>query len=163
MGNETFSFLPPTSHFWAFKNSSNTVFTALGLMGGAVHHMVVEAKSTILQQINCKTNRNIILNLQSWRGKKWEQYEGRVPCSSLRSLSSTHDKADCDCGTDRLWTIISDVFMDFRCDQIWNIAAVSAKKASYRAAFPALDSVYIVMWEPQSILSNGTELKRICL
>lgn len=97
-----FHFFPPTSYFSLSKTALTTVFSALGLMGGAVHHVLVWAKSTILQQINCKTNRNIILNLQSWQGKKWEQYVGLVPCSSLKSLSSTHEKADCDCGSDRL-------------------------------------------------------------
>lgn len=132
-------FLPTQYHFWLSKTALTTVFTVLGLMGGAVRHVLVWTKSTILQQINCKTNRNIILNLQSWQGKKWEQCEGPVQGSSLKSVSSTHDKADCDCGNDRLWTITSDVFIDFRRDPIWNIAAVSAKNAPYRSELPELD------------------------
>lgn len=87
-------------------------------MRGAADHVRVWGKSTILQQINCKTNRNIILNLESWQGKKWEQYEGPVLRSSLKCLSSTHDKADCGFGIDRLWTITSDVFMDLQCDPV---------------------------------------------
>lgn len=160
-----FSFLSPHFLFLAFKNISHytTLFTALGLMGGAAHHVLVWAKSTILQQINCKTNRNIILNLESWQGKKWEQYEGPVRCSSLKSLSSTHGKADCDCGTDSLWTITSDVFMDFQCDPIWNIAAVGATNAAYRTALTELNWVHIRIWKLQLILSNGKESKRICL
>lgn len=158
-----FHLFPPTSHPSFSKTALTTVFTTLGLMGGAAHHVLVWAKSTILQQINCKTNRNIILNLESWQGKKWEQYESPVPWSSLKSLSSTHDKADCDCGTDRLWTITSDVFMDFQCDPIWNIAAVSAKNALYGPALPEPTLVHSLIWEPQSMLSNGTESKRICL
>lgn len=130
---------PTTSQFSLSKTVLTAVLTASGLMGGAVRHVLVCAKSTIFQQINCKTNRNIILNLQSWQGKKWEQYSVPVLRSSLKSLSSTHDEADCYCGTDRLWTITSDVFMDFQCDPIWNIAAVSAKNALYRTALPGQD------------------------
>lgn len=96
-------------------------------MGEAAHHVLAWAKSTALQQINCKTNRNIILNLESWQGKKWEQYEGPALSSSLKCLSSTHDEADRDCATDRLWTITSDVFMDLQYDPIWYIAGVSVK------------------------------------
>lgn len=132
-------------------------------MGEAAHHVLAWVKSTILQQINCKTNRNIILNLESWQGKKWEQYEGPALSSSLKCLSSTHDKADCDCGTDRLWTITSDVFVDLQCDPIWNIAAVRAKNILYRTALAELDLVYILIWKPQSMLSNGTESEGICL
>ena len=160
---KSFHFFLPTSHFSLSKTALTTVFTTLGLLGGAAHHVLVWTKSTILQEINCKTNRNIILNLGSWQGKKWEQYESSEPWSSLKSVSSTHDRADCDCGTDRLWTITSDVFMDVQCDPIWNIAAVRAKNAPYRPELPELSLVHILIWEPQSILSNGTASKRICL
>lgn len=34
----------------------------------------------------------------------------------IKVVSSTHDKADCDCGSDRLWKITSDVFIDVRRD-----------------------------------------------
>lgn len=30
----------------------------------------------------------------------------------IKVVPSAHDKADCDCGADRLWTITSDVFID---------------------------------------------------
>lgn len=159
-------FCRATSFFFLsffFLNSPLQYFSALGLTLGAAHHVLVWGKSTILQQINCKTNGDIILNLESWQGKKWEQYEGPVVCSSLKRLFSTHDKADCDCGTDRLWTITSDVFMDLQCDPTWNIAAVSAKNVLYRTALPELHLVYILIWKPQSMLGNGTESKSICL
>ena len=111
-----FSFLlPPTFPFIAFRNSSLQYLVPWDFREELHNSVLVPAKSTILQQINCGANRNIILNLESWQGKKWEQCEGPVPWSSLKSLSSTHDRADPDCGTDRLWTIISDVFMDFQC------------------------------------------------
>lgn len=122
-----FSFCPTRSDFFISKAA---LITALGLVGGAAHTVLVWAKSSILQQINYKTNRSIILNLESRQAKKWEQYEGPASCSSLKGLPSTHDKADCDCGTDGLWTITSDVFMDLQCDPLWNIAAVSTKNWS---------------------------------
>lgn len=137
-----FHFFPPTSHFSLSKTALTTVFTAVGLMGGSVRHVLVWAKSTILEPIKCKTNRNIILNLESWQGKKWEQYEGPVLGSSLTSLSSTHDKANCDSDCDRLWTITSDVFMDFQWDPFWNIAAVNTKNVPCRTALPDLDPTY---------------------
>lgn len=80
-----------------------------------LHTLLVWTKSSILQQINYKTNRNIILNLENRQAKKWQQYEGPASCTSLKRLPSTHDKADCDCSTDGLWTITSDVFMDLQC------------------------------------------------
>lgn len=158
-----FSFLFLYSHFWLSKRALTTVFPVLGLMRGSAHHVLVWAKSSILQQTKCKTNKNIILNLESWQGKKWEQYEGPVLCSSFLSLSSTHDKANSDCECDRLSTITSDVFMDLWWDPIWNIAAVSAKNAPYRTALADLDLVHIWIWKPQSMLSNGTESKIIYL
>lgn len=34
----------------------------------------------------------------------------------IKVVSSTHDKADGDCGADRLWKITSDVFIEVWCD-----------------------------------------------
>lgn len=38
--------------------------------------------------------------------------------SSLKYLSCAHGRADCDCATDRLWKITSDVFMGFWRDSL---------------------------------------------
>lgn len=157
-------FSPPTSHVSLLeKNEKQLSLQYLRDYGEeAAHCVLVWAKSTLLQQINRSTNRNITPNLGSWRGKKWEQCEeGPAPWSSLKSLSSTHDGADCDCGADGPRTITSDVFMDFQWGPIrkWSCCQCS-KMRGVELHYQNSASFHILTREPQSMLSNGS--KGIC-
>lgn len=84
--------------------------------------------------------------------------------SSLKSLSCAHGGADCDCATDRLWKITSDVFMGFWRDspipQEYLLPAL--QMLHNRQALSEVDLIHIVIWKPGTILGNRRESKRIC-